>query len=134
MLLEQMNEKFSFDLNEVPIDDVDEEQSVIVQDDQSEILDFDEPFVGQCFSSEEEAFAFYQNYARKIGFSVRKERFENKKGEKTRRDFFCHREGKPDAKIVDYSKQQRNRGSRKCECKAHIRIALRRLNEICCGS
>ncbi|XP_074306595.1 protein FAR1-RELATED SEQUENCE 11-like [Silene latifolia] len=32
-----------------------------------------EPFVGQCFLSEEEAYLFYENFARKSGFSIRRE-------------------------------------------------------------
>ncbi|PWA76481.1 protein FAR1-RELATED SEQUENCE 11 [Artemisia annua] len=66
------------------------------------------------------------------GFSVRYGRFENKKktGEKKRHDFFCHREGFLEGKVVDYSKKQRNRGSSRCGCKAHMRIKLKRINEI----
>ena len=29
-----------------------------------------EPFVGQCFLSEEEAFIFYKNYANRYGFTI----------------------------------------------------------------
>lgn len=116
-----MEEHIILDLNEVPV----EENSM---DAQHEI--FGEPFVGQCFLSEEEALVFYQNYARKSGFSVRKGRFMNKKtGERKRRDFFCHREGKPESK-KDCTKKPRNRGYTRCECKAHMRITLRRINEI----
>ncbi|XP_071728846.1 protein FAR1-RELATED SEQUENCE 11-like [Rutidosis leptorrhynchoides] len=32
--------------------------------------------------------------------------------------------------MVDHSKQQRNRGSTRCECNAYMRIKLRRINEI----
>lgn len=85
-----------------------------------------EPFVGQCFRSEEEAFIFYKAYANRHGFSVRKGRFVNRNGEIARRDFFCHREGKLPIKILKPSLQQRNRKSSKCECKAHLRIALRK--------
>jgi hypothetical protein len=49
-----------------------------------------EPFVGQCFLSEEEAFIFYRNYANQHGFSIRKGQFVTKEKEKVRRDFFCH--------------------------------------------
>ncbi|KAL6543874.1 hypothetical protein OROGR_010371 [Orobanche gracilis] len=105
------------------------EEADIEEGSQTNKADFDEPFVGQCFLSEEEALVFYQNFARKNGFSVRKGRFVNKKGERRRRDFFCHREGKPESK-KDYSKIPRNRGYTRCECKAHMRITLRRINEI----
>ncbi|GJX85635.1 protein FAR1-related sequence 11 [Tanacetum coccineum] len=120
-----MNEGIPFDLNEVPIheDVVDEEGQI-----EENVV---EPFVGQCFLSEEEALVFYQKYAKISRFSVRKGRFENKKGknkgEKKRRDFFCHREGKPEAKVVDYSKKQRNRVATRYECMAIVRIKLRRM-------
>ena len=39
-----------------------------------------EPFVGQCFLSEEEAFVFYKNYANQIGFTIRKGRRRKKMG------------------------------------------------------
>ena len=55
-----------FDLNEVPMEEN------IVDEDIDEKENIDEPFVGQCFLSEEEAFVFYVKYARKKGFSVRK--------------------------------------------------------------
>ena len=83
-----------------------------------------EPFVGQCFLSEEEAFIFYTTYASQHGFSIQKGRFVTKVKEIVRRDFFCHQEGKPPLKFVDQSKEQRNRKSLKCRCKAHLRIAL----------
>ncbi|XP_071726759.1 protein FAR1-RELATED SEQUENCE 11-like [Rutidosis leptorrhynchoides] len=120
------------DLNEIPLEDsiIIEQEGGNIEDGENESLDIEEPFVGQCFLSEEEAFAFYQNYARKNGFSIRKRRFVNKDGEKSRRDFFCHREGKPKPKMIDYTKQQRNRVCTVCECNAHMRISLRRINEI----
>ena len=37
-----------------------------------------EPFVGQCFLSEEEAFIFYKNYANQYGFIIRKGPFVTK--------------------------------------------------------
>ena len=41
-----------------------------------------EPFVGQCFLSEEEAFIFYKNYANQNGFTIQKGHLEKKKKEK----------------------------------------------------
>ncbi|GKD11152.1 protein FAR1-related sequence 11, partial [Tanacetum coccineum] len=124
-----MKEGLPFDLNEVPID-----EDVFDSEGQIEEENVDEPFVGQCFLSEEEASVFYQKYTKISGFSVRKGRFENKKGEnkgeRKRRDFFCHREGKPRDKLVDYSKKQRNRVATRCECIAIMRIKLRKMNDI----
>jgi hypothetical protein len=64
-----------------------------------------EPFIGQCFLSEEEAFKFYEDYAKMSGFSIRRGRFVNKNGIMHRRDLFCHRGGFPDKKIHDPSKR-----------------------------
>ena len=89
-----------------------------------------EPFVGQSFFSEEETFIFYTTYARQHGFSIRKGQFVTKIKEIVRRDFFCHRAGKPLLKIVDPSKKQRNKESLKCRCKAYLRIALRKSFDI----
>ena len=129
-----MKDLFPFDLNKVPAEENSmngqHEKVAIEEESQNKNSVFEEPFVGQCFLSEEEAFAFYQSYARKNGFSVRKGRFVNKKtGEKKRRDFFCHREGKL-VFTKDYTKKTRNRGYTKCECKSHMRITLKRINEI----
>ena len=41
-----------------------------------------EPFVGQCFLSEEEAFIFYKNDANRYGFTIQKGRFVTKKWRK----------------------------------------------------
>ena len=51
-------------------------------------------------------------------------------GENVRRDFFYHREGRQQLKRVDSSKEQRNRISTRCGCKAHLRITLRKSFDI----
>ncbi|XP_071695857.1 protein FAR1-RELATED SEQUENCE 11-like [Rutidosis leptorrhynchoides] len=131
LVIWKMMQLFHVDLNEIPLEEVtEEERSLIEEEVDTNVLDLEKSFVGQCFLSEEEAFIFYKNYARINGFSVRKGRFDNKSGKKNRRDFVCHREGHPRVKLVDYSKKQRNRGSTRCDCKAHMRIKLRRINEI----
>ena len=89
-----------------------------------------EPFVGQCFPSEEKAFIFYKNYANRYGFTIWKGCTEKKKGEIVRCDFFCHQQGKQPLKVVDPSKEQRNRKSLKCGCKAHLIIILRKSFDI----
>ena len=45
-------------------------------------------------------------------------------------DFFCHRQGKQPLKIMDPSKEQWNRKSLKCGCKAHLSIILRKSFDI----
>ncbi|KAG5558295.1 hypothetical protein RHGRI_008276 [Rhododendron griersonianum] len=88
------------------------------------------PFIGQCFLSEEEAFIFYKKYACAKGFSIRKDRTEKKNGEIQRRDFCCQCEGKAPLKLCDPSKEQRNRKSVRCGCKARMRITLRKSFDI----
>ncbi|GKC62989.1 protein FAR1-related sequence 11, partial [Tanacetum coccineum] len=131
---DMMKEMVSFDLNKVPVPEnmmiVEDEEIIVDEDSCSEKENKCEPFVGQCFLTEEDAFVFYKNYARMKGFSIRKGRSDNKRGERKRRDIFCHYEGKPKPKVIDYSKQQRNRGSVRRDCKAHMRIKLRKVNQI----
>ncbi|KAJ8420881.1 hypothetical protein Cgig2_027209 [Carnegiea gigantea] len=88
------------------------------------------PFVGQTFLSEKEALVFYQNFACLHGFSVRKDRIDKKDGKIVRRDFFCHRGRTQPFKEINPTKGQRNRVSYKSNCNAHMRIKLRRFNEI----
>ena len=64
-----------------------------------------EPFVGQCFLSEEETFIFYKNYANRYDFTIQKGRFVTKNGENVRHDFFCYQEGRQQLKKVDSSKE-----------------------------
>ena len=85
-----------------------------------------EPFVGQCFLSEEEAFIFYKNYANQNGFTIRKGCSKKKNGEIGRRNFFCYRESRQPLKMVDPSKEQQNRKSLKCGCKARLTLVLRK--------
>ncbi|KAL2892614.1 Protein FAR1-RELATED SEQUENCE 11 [Bienertia sinuspersici] len=84
-----------FDLNEPPIEEDDRE--------------YDEPLIGQTFASHEEAFIFYNNYARRHGFVIRKDRSNTKNGKTIRRDILCHRGGNQRLKVFDPSKIQRNK-------------------------
>ncbi|KAH7848663.1 hypothetical protein Vadar_005885 [Vaccinium darrowii] len=89
-----------------------------------------EPFIGRCFLSEEEAFICYKKYACANVFSIKKYRTDKKKGEVKRRDYCCQYEGKAPLKLFDPSKEQRNRISVKCGCKARMRITLRKSCDI----
>ena len=64
-----------------------------------------EPFIGQCFFSEEEAFIFYKLCKLKWFYNL-KMSFGEKNGEIGRHNFFCHREGRQPLKMVDPSKLQ----------------------------
>ncbi|KAL6569584.1 hypothetical protein OROMI_014098 [Orobanche minor] len=122
------------DLNEPPyeegFDDENEHHHQEACEEENEKVIF-EPFVGQCFLSEEETYVFYQNYTKKQGFSIRKARFDkNKEGNIKRRDFVCHRAGLQPSKILDPFKNQRNTGSNRCGCKAHMRVTLKKIFDI----
>ncbi|KAK8488740.1 hypothetical protein V6N11_068333 [Hibiscus sabdariffa] len=106
-----------FDLNEPLMEEENDEQD-------------DEPFIGQTFESEDEAFVFYNNYAKQHGFVVRKDRSDTRNGRTIRRDILCHRAGKQRLKVADHFKPQRNKKSSKCDCKAHMRITLKRSFDI----
>ncbi|XP_074327451.1 protein FAR1-RELATED SEQUENCE 11-like [Apium graveolens] len=109
----------------------DEEQEASEEEEQENKNISFEPFIGQCFQSEEEACLFYHKYAKQYGFSIRKARFDkNKDGEIKRRDFVCHREGLQLSKMVDPVLKQRNTPSTRCACKAHMRVTLKKSFEI----
>ncbi|KAI3969131.1 hypothetical protein MKW92_024232 [Papaver armeniacum] len=108
-----MNEKQIFDLNKDPVSE------------DSDVTNSFEPFVGQCFLSEQEAYVFYQKYAIKHGFSIRKGSYKkDTDGDLKTRNFYCHREGFTKPKVVQPSKIQRNRASTRCKCDARMRIRL----------
>ncbi|KAL8107726.1 hypothetical protein AgCh_024216 [Apium graveolens] len=83
----------NFDLNKSCEEAIeDEEQEASEEEQENENISF-EPFIGQYFLSEEEAYLFYHKYAKQYGFSICKARFDkNKDGVIKRRDFVCHRE------------------------------------------
>ena len=106
------------DLNKCPNEEDDGNSIEELVDETSD----NEPFIGQTFATFEEAYIFYQNYARQHGFAVRKDRSDVRDNQVRRRDILCHRAGKKRLKVIDPSKDQRNRGSQNCECNAHIRV------------
>ena len=57
-------------------------------------------------------------------------RSKNKNGHKKRRDFFCHRVGRPNVKFVDSSKEHRDRKSLKRQYKAYMRITCKTRSDI----
>nr|XP_043616046.1 protein FAR1-RELATED SEQUENCE 11-like [Erigeron canadensis] len=111
-----------FDLNNLPDEEYDED---II----NETLN-NEPFIGQTFNTFQEAYLFYENYAKQHGFTVRKDRSHKRNDTTVIRDICCHREGKKRLKLVDLSKNQRNRGSIKCGCNAHMCVTLKRSYDI----
>lgn len=83
------------------------------------------PYVGQSFRSDDEAEEFYCNFARKNGFSIRRER---SKGNQThplgvyKRELVCHRAGLNLPRKTADLKRQRNKKSSRCNCEAQMVI------------
>ncbi|RRT53710.1 hypothetical protein B296_00047915 [Ensete ventricosum] len=90
-----------------------------------------EPRVGMEFDDDEQAYQFYNEYARRVGFSIRKQHLtKNKSGQVTFRRFVCYREGyyrnRPfdkDAKIL--------RTDGRTGCNAHIGIKRLKSGKFC---
>ncbi|XP_042479747.1 protein FAR1-RELATED SEQUENCE 11-like [Macadamia integrifolia] len=100
-------------------------------------------YVGKTFGSFEQAFYEYSIYARKQGFSVRKQRCEKKKTkdhEVYRRDFVCHRSGNGSKKceVIEnneesgdgFKKRRRKYWSCHCNCKAHMSVWLSKNGDV----
>ncbi|KAJ8444019.1 LOW QUALITY PROTEIN: hypothetical protein Cgig2_020865 [Carnegiea gigantea] len=119
---------FSLDNKNCGLNDINLNESPPDEDENGE--NWFEPFIGQCFLNEQEAFQFYENFAKSSDFSICKGRFTIKNGRINRQDFYCHREGYANEKKVDPLKDQRNRASLRCGCKARMQITLRKSFEI----
>ncbi|EEE58378.1 hypothetical protein OsJ_09530 [Oryza sativa Japonica Group] len=79
------------------------------------------------FSSEDEGFAFYNQYAKEKGFSVRKDysRRDRFSGLIFHKRFTCSREGFRKEVYMDYSGRTREpRALTHCGCNAHFEIKL----------
>ena len=82
-----------------------------------------EPKVGMSFSCEEEAYMFYKNYAKEMGFKVRKGKVQSTNGSRRKRYFLCSQQGlrskKPPTKMTKYTRKET-----RTDCKAMIRITF----------
>ncbi|CAA0812843.1 Protein FAR1-RELATED SEQUENCE 11 [Striga hermonthica] len=88
------------------------------------------PKVGQVFQSLEEAYNFYNNYAKQAGFSVRIA--NNKKSKETNEEvwkmYSCNKEGKTDEtwqtkkKKIATESRGRKRGHTRCGCQAKMSV------------
>lgn len=79
------------------------------------------PYVGQVFSTDEEAFEYYGNFARKNGFSIRKARStESQNLGIYRRDFVCYRSGFNQPRKKANVEHHRDRKSVRCGCDAKL--------------
>ncbi|CAN1121073.1 Putative protein FAR1-RELATED SEQUENCE 10 [Linum perenne] len=79
------------------------------------------PYVGQIFKSDEDAFEYYSNFARKNGFSIRKARStESQNLGIYRRDFVCYRSGFNQPRKKANVEHPRDRKSVRCGCDAKL--------------
>lgn len=82
------------------------------------------PYVGMVFKRDEDAFEYYCNFARKNGFSVRKERSRlSPQLGVYKRDFVCYRAGFAPARKKQTGEQQRDRKSVRCGCDAKMYLS-----------
>lgn len=79
------------------------------------------PYVGQIFTTDEEAFEYYSNFARRNGFSIRKARStESQNLGIYRRDFVCYRSGFNQTRKKANVEHPRDRKSVRCGCDAKL--------------
>lgn len=79
------------------------------------------PYVGQIFRSDDDAFEYYSNFARKNGFSIRKARStESQNLGIYRRDFVCYRSGFNQPRKKANVEHPRERKSVRCGCDAKL--------------
>ncbi|KAJ8748602.1 hypothetical protein K2173_007592 [Erythroxylum novogranatense] len=79
------------------------------------------PYVGQIFKTDDDAFEYYSNFARKNGFSIRKARStESQNLGIYRRDFVCYRSGFNQPRKKANVEHPRDRKSVRCGCDAKM--------------
>ncbi|XP_040249298.1 protein FAR-RED IMPAIRED RESPONSE 1-like [Aegilops tauschii subsp. strangulata] len=101
---------------------------------QQESLDRHWTVMSTTFRTDEEAYDFYNVYAKKRGFSIRKDNLKYAKGIDARRRlrrFLCSRAGKQQAKFCTMEgKKRRLRAETRCCCEAHLTGKLDRERSI----
>ncbi|XP_020219746.1 protein FAR1-RELATED SEQUENCE 11 [Cajanus cajan] len=88
------------------------------------------PYEGQMFNSYGEAYEFYYAFARKNGFSIRREHTYKSSKNQTeenplgiyKREFVCHRAGSVKQRKIIEEESQRKRKSSRCNCGAKMLI------------
>ncbi|XP_056693345.1 putative protein FAR1-RELATED SEQUENCE 10 isoform X2 [Spinacia oleracea] len=89
------------------------------------------PYVGQIFKSDDEAFEFYSNFARRNGFSIRKARStESHNLGVYRRDFVCYRSGFNQPRKKVNVEHPRDRKSVRCGCDAKLYLTKEIVNGV----
>ncbi|KHG29381.1 far1-related sequence 10 -like protein [Gossypium arboreum] len=89
------------------------------------------PYVGQIFKTDEDAFEYYSNFARKNGFSIRKARStESQNLGIYRRDFVCYRSGFNQPRKKANVEHPRDRKSVRCGCDAKLYLTKEIVNGV----
>ncbi|KAK8575502.1 hypothetical protein V6N13_033259 [Hibiscus sabdariffa] len=82
------------------------------------------PYVGMVFKTDDDAFEYYANFARKSGFSIRKERSRlSPQLGIYKRDFVCYRSGFAPARKKLSGEHHRDRKSVRCGCDAKMYLS-----------
>ncbi|XP_002525089.3 putative protein FAR1-RELATED SEQUENCE 10 [Ricinus communis] len=82
------------------------------------------PYVGMVFKSDDDAFEYYGNFARRNGFSIRKERSRlSPQLGIYKRDFVCYRSGFAPARKKPSGEHHRDRKSVRCGCDAKMYLS-----------
>ncbi|XP_022716243.1 putative protein FAR1-RELATED SEQUENCE 10 isoform X2 [Durio zibethinus] len=82
------------------------------------------PYVGMVFKTDEDAFEYYGNFARKNGFSIRKERSRlSPQLGIYKRDFVCYRSGFAPVRKKPSGEHHRDRKSVRCGCDAKMYLS-----------
>ncbi|KAJ3683519.1 hypothetical protein LUZ60_013746 [Juncus effusus] len=82
-----------------------------------------EPEVGMIFNSEEQAYSFYNNYAQKKGFSVRKGHLGRRRnGSICNRVFLCSKEGTRQKHSKHFTKKPRNEVRTNCMARIEYKV------------
>ncbi|KAJ4956733.1 hypothetical protein NE237_013516 [Protea cynaroides] len=118
--------KLNIDIQEPLKEDIDTNESTGKESDHSFLKKLgSEPYNGLQFVSEDEAYEFYNAYAKEKGFSIRKSRVERSRIDKSiiSRKYVCTHEGFPWTKDKRYKgKVVRSRRETRVDCRAAMSI------------
>jgi hypothetical protein len=103
---------------------------------QANAIDEWNPFEGQIFNNDDEAYEFYSVFARKNGFSIRRNHsyksHKNEAGDNPfgiyKREFVCHRAGIGKQRKVNVAESQKKRKSSRCNYSAKMLVAKRTIS------
>ena len=106
----------NIDLNEIPLEPVCGNIENDDHEDSKEIIL--SLLLGNVFTAKRKLIYSIPSMPREMVLLLERVKLIVGKEKRKRREFFCHREGSPQLKIFDPSKKQRNKKSRRCNCKS----------------